>query len=308
VREHRADLIHAHMSDGAVWAGALAPLVRRPYLVTHHSYDPLDTVTTRQPLRRWLRSRLLVLAARHAALNIAVSPPVAEALTRLTGVTAARLRVIPNGIALPDPALVARVRARRLARTAGLTLLSVGRLTREKGLQTLIAAAPRLAAALPGVRIVLVGDGAERGALEAQARALGCASAVRFVGAVAAAQPFFEEADIYLSASTVEGLPLAVLEAMATGVPVVATDIPAQRALLAGGGAGALFAVGDAAALTALTLATVQAPVPREERVAHALALVQAEHTAALMAQRYLQAYRDASPARPGLTSCADPR
>jgi glycosyltransferase involved in cell wall biosynthesis len=98
---------------------------------------------------------------------------------------------------------------------------------------------------------VLVGDGRFREALIAHARAAGIADRVRFSGGLADVRPALAAADVFVQASDEEGLPVAVLEAMAMGVPVVATDVGGTREAVNDGVTGLLVPARDAAALAA---------------------------------------------------------
>ncbi|MDA1193155.1 MAG: glycosyltransferase [Candidatus Poribacteria bacterium] len=154
--------------------------------------------------------------------------------------------VIPDGIDLDkfQPALrgdVSKVR-----------ILGIGRLIPRKGFDTLIRAAAALKekSAAP-FEVEIVGDGPERKALEALTEGFGLSKVVRFAGTV----PYerlserYANADIYALTSHAEGMPLVVLEAMATGLPIVATDVQGMDELVTDGVNGRRFRVDDANAL-----------------------------------------------------------
>src|SRR5207245_1744861 len=101
--------------------------------------------------------------------------------------------------------------------------LAVGRLEEQKGLDVLIAAWALLPEPRPCLWIA--GDGSRRADLEAGARSLGLEGAVRFLGAMPDARPLYDAADGFVLSSRQEGMPLALLEAMAAGLPVVATTV-----------------------------------------------------------------------------------
>ena len=112
----------------------------------------------------------------------------------------------------------------------------MGRLAPEKGLRTLIDAWPAVRIAHPGARLTLIGEGPERPALEAQARTLGLTTgldqAVEFPGAVDDATTALRDADLFVLPSKEEGMSIALLEAMALGIPLVASSIPGNRRLI----------------------------------------------------------------------------
>ena len=162
----------------------------------------------------------------------------------------ARMRIVHCGI---DPArLPPRGPARdRPGGAPGPHVLFVGRLAGVKGAPLLLEAAARLAPRHPGLRVTLVGDGPERPALERRAAALGLAAAVRFTGflgedGVAAR---LAEADMLVLPSFAEGVPVVLMEAMASALPVVASRIMGIPELVEDGRSGILVPPGDVDAL-----------------------------------------------------------
>ena len=154
-----------------------------------------------------------------------------------------KVRVIPNGVDMerfhprPDSA------PRKWSAARPFKILYVGRLRAFKGLQDLVAALPavRQKAAVP-VQADLVGDGPYRETLESRIGELGLQNIVRFRGRLAREEmpDVYREADLLVLPSYAEGMPNAVLEAFASGVPVVATDIEGSRELLRSGVEGVL--------------------------------------------------------------------
>jgi glycosyltransferase involved in cell wall biosynthesis len=146
-----------------------------------------------------------------------------------------RLRVVHCGV---DP----QAYAMREHRGAGSHLLFVGRLVVMKGLPILIHALARLGAGRPGLRLTIVGDGPERAAIEAQARSAGVEGLVLFAGYQSEAQvaEWLRQADVFVLPSFAEGVPVALMEAMAAGVPVVATDVGGVSELVENGVTGFL--------------------------------------------------------------------
>ncbi|NYZ17918.1 glycosyltransferase [Azospirillum sp. RWY-5-1] len=183
-----------------------------------------------------------------AALFRPLSPPSpprgegwGEGETPATGFPAPRAGAEP-----PHPALSPEGRGF----TAPLRLLVVGRLVRQKGVDLILEAMARTPVPLD---LTVVGDGGARPALEAQAAALGLQTRVRFAGWLerTALPDAYRAADLFVFPSRDEGMPNVVLEAMATGLPVAATDIAGNRDLVVDGETGFLLPVDDVAALTA---------------------------------------------------------
>lgn len=130
----------------------------------------------------------------------------------------------------------------RTARPDGpLRCVTVGRMHEQKGFDVLLDALARL----PDVEVCLVGDGVERGSLEAQARELGIADRVEFAGWLDDPSPQLGRADLFLLPSRYEGLPLSIIEAMFAELPVIASDVGSVRELVAEGKTGLLVRSGD---------------------------------------------------------------
>lgn len=145
-----------------------------------------------------------------------------EAVAQIPGMDPSRIHVIPNGI---DHAFWSG--ARPTASDETPLIIAVGRLEPVKGLDVLLEALGRLRRRHAGARLVVVGGGAERPALEAEARRLGVAEAVTFTGHLGreAVRDLLGQASVYALPSRSEGMPLALLEGMAAGLPAVATAV-----------------------------------------------------------------------------------
>ncbi|MEM7681742.1 MAG: glycosyltransferase [Planctomycetota bacterium] len=203
-------------------------------------YDKLD---------RWTLPRYDAVAA--------VSDRLYEQALRF-GIGRDKLALIPNGVDIDD---YQRTMTREQARLSiGLSpdrpvVVVLGRLSPEKGQDRAIQALAQLDVEHRQTELVLVGDGPCRVSLEQQARALGVAERVRFAGWSADPRPYLQAADLLLLPSRTEGLPNAVLEAMATGLAVAAAPVGATPEALDHGRAGCVLdqdPVGWPAALSML--------------------------------------------------------
>jgi glycosyltransferase involved in cell wall biosynthesis len=302
IRRRGVNVLHAHLSDSLAWAALLQGRAAVPCLVSHHTTDLIDTVGIGRPLYGWTRRRLLYACSRVVAHNIAVSDAVRARLVAEAHVPAARISVIENGLALPAAERVAASADRRrrcragagLATGGGPTVVAVGRLTREKGFDTLLHAVPAIRAVRPDARVVILGDGPYRDDLLRLRAELGLTDIVALPGFVDDVGAVLEQADVLAAPSHIEGLPMAVIEAMAWGLPVVVSDIPGHRDLVPDGSTGLCVPLGDAAALAAGVLATLAGGAAVETRVGRALANVRQTYIAEAMARRHLDLYRDA--------------
>jgi len=165
-------------------------------------------------------------------------------------------------------------------------ILGVGRLTAQKDFITLLRAFARLRQRQP-VRLVILGEGEARGELEALSEQLGVSEDVALPGFRSNAMAYMARSAVFALSSAWEGLPTVLIEALASGTRVVATDCPSgPREILQGGRLGALVPVGDAEALAEAVSAALNHPMPpvppdalapftREAAVDHYLRLIE---------------------------------
>jgi glycosyltransferase involved in cell wall biosynthesis len=211
------DLIDAHyLYPDGVAAALLGRRFRRPFVITARGSDV--NVIARFALPR----RMIVQSASRAAAVITVSRSLKDSVLAL-GVPGEHVRVLRNGVDLAMFAVGDRAADRRRLAVSGPTLISVGNLLEAKGHDLVI----RTVADLPGVSLLIVGEGPDRPAFEALARDLHVTDRVRFLGERPHAElaPLYRAADILVLASAREGWPNVLLESMACGTPVVATDV-----------------------------------------------------------------------------------
>jgi glycosyltransferase involved in cell wall biosynthesis len=223
MRAGRFDLVHTHLYRACVHGRVAARLARVPHIVaTEHSLG--DGVI--EGRRASVGVRALYLATeRLGQATIAVSESVASRL-RAWGVPAARITVIPNGIDAAefryDPVLRRSARARLGIAPDALVVGGVGRLERSKRFDRLIHAIQ----AVPDVTLLLVGDGSARAELERMAQAKGLTDRVVFAGAVRHVREMLCAMDVFASPSDQETFGLAVLEALACGLPALYVVCP----------------------------------------------------------------------------------
>jgi glycosyltransferase involved in cell wall biosynthesis len=163
---------------------------------------------------------------RTAAAIVSISAAITAELTA-AGYDPARIVALPNGVPVPDAPWQPRPDWH-----AAPQAVFVGRLAPEKGLDRLIAAWPAVRARHPAARLTLVGEGPARPALAEQIARLGLTGAVALPGAVADPAGWLRAADLFVLPSREEGMSVALLEAMALGMPLVASDIPGNRRLI----------------------------------------------------------------------------
>lgn len=250
----------------AVAVAALARLSGTPYIAKVHGTDVNSY--TREPLRRWQIRWALDGARRVVAVSQALATRLAE-----IGVNAQRTTVLYNGVDLARFSPGHGAQARRAQGYAGddQLLLFVGNLKPDKGCVEMLEAFAGLAAIKPRLHLAFVGDGAMRQVLQARAAELKLNARVRFVGRLGHAElpAWYRAASLLCLPSHAEGTPNVVLEAMACGTPVVATQVGGIAEVLPHF-AGLMVPPHDATALQAALAAALAGDWDQERILAHA--------------------------------------
>ena len=280
VARRAPDVVQTH-SVKSHFLARLAGLGRgRPWVAYHHGYTSTD-------LKMLAYNRLNRWSLPAAERVITVCGPFAEQLAR-EGVRPERISVRHNSVVAPPPADHEERRALRErlgVDESARVVLAVGRLSREKGHADLV----RALAALRGthqnlnVRLVIVGEGPERGRVEAEARASGVLGRVFFEGHAGNVRPYYAAADVLALPSHSEGSPNVLLEAMAAGLPAAATAVGGVPEIVTDEESALLVAPRDPRAMAA-ALARLLTDAPLAGRLA--------SNASALVAERYSpQAY-----------------
>jgi glycosyltransferase involved in cell wall biosynthesis len=210
----------------------------------------LQSIQTTQPNPRW-HWRVQRLAAWAADKVVVPSPSAAAVARRWAGVPAADVVVIPNAVDFTAFDAIYRRNVGRVP-TPPFRVGFLGRLDPVKRVPDLL----RAMAGAPDVHVHLFGDGADRRRIETEVERLGMASAVTLHGTVARPADALADLDVLVLPSEAEGFGLVLIEAMAAGVPVVATDVPGIRDVVADSRTGLLVPVGDRVTLRAAIVAS----------------------------------------------------
>lgn len=173
--------------------------------------------------------------------------------------------------------------------TGEIRFISVGRLEKRKNQILAIRAMPEVLKSAPNAKLILLGDGEDREMLERETDALGVRDAVVFAGNQTKPEDFLAGADVYLITSHMEGLPLSVLEAMAAGLPVIATNVGGMADIVKDN--GVLIADDDLQALTREMIRFAQDPALRERCGKASRELVKA-YDAKSCAEAYMALYK----------------
>lgn len=217
IHKMRYDVVHTHNWSVFLEGGLAAALAGVPILVhtAHGSYQPagrgrLDRA--KRGLRHWLERRL---AKRFAAIA-AVSDSIRDAIPMVVGIDTHRLTTVHNGIS-PGTQIPAS--------KSGLTFVAVGRFDPIKNHDMMLHAFEKVVRQFPDARLMLVGDGPQRSAIESLVDELGLRNCVELTGFRSDVIDLLAKADIFLLSSRYEGISIALLEAMRAGLPAVATQV-----------------------------------------------------------------------------------
>ena len=240
----RFDVVETFTHDSNILALPLAWVARVPVRIATHRGKIEAFPLWRLKLHTWLINLGIARAL------IAVSEQTRQ-LAMEEGVKSNRIKVIPNGVMPLDLSSVNRTDARKdLGLGEGdIFLLSIGRLTYQKGHEYLLHAMPKVISRFPNARAGICGEGSLRSQLEAQIMELGLSDHVRLLGTRDDVSPFLAAADIFVLPSRWEGLSRALMEAMAAGIPVIATRVDGIKDLITDGAHGLLVPSEDAESL-----------------------------------------------------------
>ena len=232
-------IAHAYLYDASIATRIAGRIAKVPVVITSTraslSYLPriawwLDRATT-----PWCRK------------VVAVSQGTADFVVEQERIPREKVVVIPNGVDLQRFQPRDRVRARKHLSVAGdaFVVVCIGRLHPQKGHRYLFQALAGICSLIPGLTCLIAGEGPLRSELEAQVRQLDLGAVCRFLGMVDPIEPLYDAADVTVLSSLYEGMPNVVLEAMAMGCPVIATNVAGSVELVEVGVTGLLVPPAD---------------------------------------------------------------
>jgi len=291
-REYEIEILHAHMArDYPLAALAMRANRRTKFVITRHVLFPL--------------SRIHKLTLARVSRVIAVSGAVARSLQAQGIFPAKNIVTIPNGIDLGRFNITKREQARgELLERPGsgstkYLVGTVGELRPLKGLEDFLRAAAVVAKEMDDVDFVIAGRDATRAGehrvrLERLSEELGLRGRVHFTGWLVDVAPLLRELDIFISPSHTEAFGLSIVEAMASGLSVIATRTEGAQEIIEDGVNGLLVAVGDSEQMATATLALVKDEARRRELGARAQKSVQSRFSLERMASAVEQVYSEA--------------
>jgi len=280
---------HSVKSHFLMWRSRLWK--KYPWVAFHHGYTSTD-------LKMLAYNRLDRLSLPKADRVAAVCHAFARELAKSTKIPEEKIFVQHNAIR-PQPK-PGDDQVSELRRHVGMAaddrlIISIGRLSKEKAHGDLIEAFRLLGTTNPnpGCRLVIVGDGPERGGLETAARASGQNDRITFAGQVSNVQPFYAAADVFVLPSLSEGSPNVLLEAMAAEVPIVATAVGGVTEIVADEESSLLVPPKNPPALAAAIDRVLQDSALAQRLTTVASALAAREHSPEAYARSLISLYRE---------------
>jgi glycosyltransferase involved in cell wall biosynthesis len=284
IRRVRPDVVHANSSKAGVLGRLAAALTGVPVrLFTVHGWAFKAHSGLAAKAYLWADRAMRPLTTR----TICVARSELAAGVRARTCRADATVVIRNGVRLDRP------RRRHPAVADGpATVLAVGRLREPKDFLTLVRATAQLPAG--SARVLIVGDGPDRAAIDHEVSRLGLRDTVELLGERADVAELLAGSDVFVLPSRSEGMPMSVLEAMAAGLPVVASAVGGVPELVRDGETGTLVAPGDPGALAGALGALVADPAQRTRLGAAARTRAEAEFGIEACRQAHVDLYRAA--------------
>ena len=280
VRTQGFDVVHAHGYKADVYAFWAMHATGIPTIATCHNWvDGNLTLRLYGRVDRFVLKRFAAVAA--------VSDGVRQRLIG-AGVPPERVRCIRNGVDLTELSHIERTND---TASGHIRIGIVARLSPEKGVDLFLRAAAIVAQARPETRFFVAGEGPERANLEQCIADLELQDRALLLGRQDDMPAFYRQLDLLVLSSRYEGLPMALLEGMASGLPVVATAVGEVPEVIGQGKVGKVVAVEDVSAIASATLELIRDRDRLREMGARARARITAEYSADRMAAEYLNLY-----------------
>jgi glycosyltransferase involved in cell wall biosynthesis len=264
VKRGRYNVVQSHGYKSHLVALVVSRLAGIPWIAFAHGWTKEDQkVRLYHALDMWM--------LRFAESVVVVSKPLLSSFATMRG-EARPTTLILNAVdreGLVGSVGGGEIRRKYLVNKSGFLIGCFGRLSFEKGQDILLRSVERVSRDVPGVSFLFLGDGPEREALERLSRELGLGEKVVFIPHTYAMRDYYEAIDLLVLPSRSEGLPNVILEALAFGVPVIATDVGAVREVIVDEVTGWIVAPGDSEGL-ARTISKVASNGEERERVADA--------------------------------------
>jgi len=283
--QHRIDILHTHNYKSDLIGLISGRATRTPVVATAHGYTHTHwSVALYERLDRWV-------------LRWGFGRVVVVTDTALSRLPETKRRVIHNGLQVDcfhrNQEQRDRMREQFGIKDHETLIATVGRLSKEKNQEMLLRAAACLCHEHPNLKFLLVGGGPEDQHLRLLADALNLGPKVVFTGVIEEMVPVYQAMDVFVLSSVTEGMPLTILEAMAAGVPVVATHVGGVPELIRDHQTGLLVASKDVSGLTESLKRLIASRVLRRQLAEDAFAFVSTHFSQQEMVERYVCVYEE---------------
>jgi glycosyltransferase involved in cell wall biosynthesis len=285
-KELQPDVVHLHNQTPTIYASMAARMAGVPSIIsTRHNLAA--------PPYNLVAELKYALAARFCDWIVGICDAAADNLKKIHSAPVRKITRIYNGT-VP---LTREGKTQRQTEDV-FTVVYVGRLARIKNHAMLLNALHAALSSAPGLRLWMVGDGSERGALETLAAELGISEQVTFWGQQLDVAPYFSGADAFVMSSKSEGLPVSLLQAFSVGLPVVVTDVGGMAEVVRLTQAGFVVSATDPAELASAILRMARSNAEREQFSRNAEAAFRSQFTLERMVEAYMNLYQDTARAR----------
>jgi len=286
LKENKIDVIHTHNTQPFV-DGTMAALMAGVKTIVHtdHARDFPDK--KRYMFAEWAMSQF-------AYRVVGVSEHTSANLMKFEKISPKKIITIPNGI--DGSRFEITIDREKLKKDLGITkngpIMGLGvRLSEQKGITYLLKAMPKVISRSPEVTLVIAGEGPLEDDLKKEAQTLGILDNVRFVGPRLDIPELLKLFDIYVLPSLWEGLPMVLLEAMAAGCPVIATDVGGVAAAVKSGVSGILVKSMDVDALSSAMIRLLEDKEIRTKYSQNAMDIFNKNFSAQIMTRKYEKLY-----------------
>lgn len=288
----RIDIVHSHGYKASVFAFTARLLSDIRIMATCHLWFE----GRGRPLKMRIMVALEKYLYRFFPVVVGVSDDILAVLSA-AGIADARLRLVRNGIVMQDYRAAGAAEKHALAASLGLgptdrCVLNAGRLTEQKAQDSIISAAARVRDACPEARFLIVGEGGLRDSLQERIDRLGLQDSVTLLGFRDDVPLLMQLADLFVLPSLDEGMPMAMLEAAASSLPVVTTPVGDIPKLIEDGVSGLFVDPGDVAGLSAAIVRLLGDQAQAGSLAEHAYAAVRSRYSSEHMYDQYSSIYR----------------
>ena len=285
-KEWPPDVVHLHNPTPTIYAGMAARKAGvKSILSTRHSLVA--------PPRKLAVEVKYAVAAGFCDWVVGICDATTNNLKSMHSIRERKIVRVYNG-AVP----LLRTTTERCPPKSGFTLVYVVRLEPVKNHPLLLTAFCAALKSMPSLRLWIVGDGSERGALERMTSKLNIAEQVTFWGQQLDVAPYFSAADVFIMSSNSEGLPISLLQAFSLGLPAIVTDVGGMAEVVRTAWAGLTPPANDAAAMAAAMVKLASSGVEREQFSKNAEAAFRSRFTLETMVAAYMDLYRETPRAR----------